>query len=81
MYKYKNICPAFVTRLKGLMEERKTTIKELAKAIELSEIDCEKLLRGKQFSLDCLTSIAVYYKVSCDYLIGISNDRTPRKWR
>jgi len=75
VYKYKNADTVFLKRIKLLMQENNTSIEELAKITELSVVDCDKVLRGKKCPLEAFVSIALHYRVTCDYLIGFVEDR------
>ena len=79
MYRYKGENSVFVKRVKLLMQENNTDLDELAKILNLSVIECDKMLRGKEPSYEVFIYLALHYKVSCDFIIGLSNDRARKK--
>ena len=69
--KYTSVFP---TRLRKLIEERKTTITAVAKALNISRQAVSLYADGStQPNIDKLVEIARFFNVSSDYLIGLSD--------
>ena len=61
----------FPSRLRKLMEERKTTQRELAQAIGVRPQTVSLYVQGQSFpDVNGLARIAIYFGISADYLIG-----------
>lgn len=67
----------FKDRLKGLRKEKGLTQDELAKCLEYtSRSTISKMEKGVVFpTVPNLISIAMFFKVSTDYLLGITDRR------
>jgi len=66
----------FPERLKALRKERNVTQVELGKFIDVSDRTCRKYESGEiEPTLSVLRSLAKYFGVSVDYLVGLSDDR------
>lgn len=67
----------FGNRLRMLLEERDIEGKEFAKMLHVQPPTLSNWLNGNRFPKDreMLTSIADYFNVSLDYLLGKSNTR------
>lgn len=64
----------FPTRLRGLIESKKTTITALANALKISRQSVSQYQDGTgQPNVDKLCKIAKYFNVSTDYLVGLSS--------
>lgn len=64
----------FSIRLTALMGERNVTVKDLAKALDFSEQAVRNYKNDERKpDLECLASIANYFCVSSDYLLGLSD--------
>lgn len=65
------------TRLRGLMEDSKTTQIELAKSLRISRQSVSQYMDGSmQPNAEKLSNIAKFFNVSSDYLLGRTNVRT-----
>lgn len=65
---------AFPTRLRGLIESRKTTITALANVLKISRQSVSQYQDGTgQPNVDKLCKIAKHFNVSTDYLVGLSS--------
>ena len=69
--KYFGVVP---TRLRGLIESRKTTITALANVLKISRQSVSQYQDGTgQPNVDKLCKIAQHFNVSTDYLVGLSS--------
>ena len=69
--KYFGVCPS---RLRGLIESRKTTITALANVLKISRQSVSQYQDGTgQPNVDKLCKIAQHFNVSTDYLVGLSS--------
>ena len=69
----------FSSRLRTLREERNLSRKEVAELLGVTKTQINDLEHGKTgTSMARLVVLAEYYKVSTDYLLGITDDPT---WR
>lgn len=65
-------------RIKELRIEAQLTQKELAQLLNVSQNTYSQYENGKrQISLDILIQLAVYYEVSTDYILNITDVDTP----
>lgn len=65
----------FAERIKGLRLENNLTQKELGEKLGYKKNSvCNWEARGKEPSFDVLLQIAILFKVSTDYLLGLEND-------
>nr|WP_300001690.1 helix-turn-helix transcriptional regulator [Tissierella sp.] len=61
----------FISRLKGLIEEKDITQKELAKAIDVTDVTISRYLNGDRSPrIDIVNRLAKYFNVSTDYLLN-----------
>ena len=68
----------FATRLRGLMEARKTTQKELAEIVGTTRQAISQYADGSvQPNVEKLFKMALFFKVSSDWLIGMNNIKSP----
>ena len=66
-------------RLKSLRKSSKTTQKSIATAIGVSEVSYQRFEYGTvRPSLETLITLADYFDVSLDYLVGRSDDPVRR---
>lgn len=64
----------FPTRLKELREENGLSLKQLAKEIGVTDIAISRWENGHRTpNIDALYSLAIYFKVSADYLLGLED--------
>jgi transcriptional regulator with XRE-family HTH domain len=69
---------AFSKRLYDLMDEKKISQKELAKGVDTSQQAIQQYIAMETSpKMDMFVAIADYLGVSCDYLLGRVNTRTP----
>lgn len=65
----------FGERLKELRLEKNLSIKALARELSVSDIAIGRWERGEHLpNIDYLKMIAIYFKVSADFLIGLRDD-------
>jgi len=71
----------FRERLRGLINERQIPLNKIGKSI-LSARSLENYLAGMNMpGADSLQQIAMYFGVSCDYLLGLSSIKElPAQW-
>ena len=67
-------------RLKDLREDRDLTQKQIAKILGRSQTTYSRYETGNlNVPVDILKKLAKFYKVSIDYLIGLTNEKRPYK--
>ena len=67
-------------RLKDLREDRDLTQKQIAKILGCSQTTHSRYETGNlNVPVDILKKLAKFYKVSIDYLIGLTNEKRPYK--
>ncbi|MCI9514946.1 MAG: helix-turn-helix transcriptional regulator [Oscillospiraceae bacterium] len=73
------VLPGFSERVKLLRKERKSRRKDMAVILECTESHYQKIEYGQinLFTLDLIT-LADYFNVSVDYLLGFSDRRKRR---
>ena len=61
-------------RIYDLREDESTTIRDLAKELQISESQLSRIESGKTatISSDILTGLARHFHVSTDYILGLS---------
>ena len=65
-------------RLKDLREDSDTTQSELAEYLHIKQNTYSQYENGqRQIPLEILISLAKYYNTSLDYLVGITNVKSP----
>lgn len=63
-------------RLRDLREDNDLTQKEIAEYLHIKQNTYSQYENGqRQLPIDVLVKLAEYYKVSTDYILGISNDK------
>ncbi len=68
----------FFTRLENLLDERNLSQKSFATELNIAPSTLNGYLRrGREPDYETLISIAKYFKVSIDYLLGVTNIRNP----
>lgn len=68
----------FSTRLENLLDERNLTQRQLATELHIAPSTLNGYLRrGREPDFDTLISLAEYFEVSTDYLLGATNIRRP----
>ena len=71
------ILPVFSTRLKSLRQEKHVTQKFMAEFLGKTERHYQDIEAGKiNVSTTMLMTLASYFDVSVDYLLGLQEDRT-----
>ena len=64
----------FSERLQDLREDKGLSIKQLAKELNFSDVAISRWERGLRIpNIEVLYKIALYFKVSADYLIGLED--------
>ena len=67
-------------RLKDWREDRDLTQKQIAKILGCSQTTYSRYETGNlNVPVDILKKLAKFYKVSIDYLIGLTNEKRPYK--
>lgn len=67
-------------RIRDLREDNDITQKQMAKILNCSQqVYSNYELGQRDIPTDILIRLALYYDVSTDYILGISNDRELRK--
>lgn len=67
-------------RLRDLREDRDLTQKDLAKLLNCSQSTYSRYETGKlNIPIDILKRLVGFYKVSIDYLLGLTNEKNPKK--
>lgn len=70
----------FRKRLKELLEEKQISQKELANAIQTTEVSISRYMSGdRQPKIYIVQKIAEYLNISSDYLLGITDSHTQQK--
>ena len=65
------------TRLRQIREEKEISRRELAEFLNVTKTQISDIENGKSgTNLDRFYQLCDYYKVSADYLLGITNDPT-----
>lgn len=68
----------FQTRLRELMQQEGTTQKELAKVVEMRPQTVSLYVTGQSVpDINTLKKISIFFNVSADYLLGLSDVATP----
>lgn len=68
----------FQTRLRELMKQQGTTQKELAKVVEMRPQTVSLYVTGQSVpDINTLKRISIFFNVSADYLLGLSDVATP----
>lgn len=68
------------TRIRGLMAEKRLTQLEVSQALNVSRSGVSDRLNGvKPVNLNELPALAHLLDTSIDYLLGLTNDRSPRR--
>ena len=68
----------FIFRLRKLLEQNNITKKELSLRIGVRDVTVSRYFSGQRIPrTDVIVSIANYFKVSTDYLLGISDIKNP----
>ena len=69
----------FGQRLRELRKQKKETQSDLAVVLGLKKAQiCEMEIGNSSTTLEKLALVCEHYKVSADYLLGLSDDPTPR---
>lgn len=67
-------------RIKKLREEKSLTQEEVSNAISVSKRIYNNYETGKQrLPLKILAALADYYDVSADYIVNLTDEKTPHK--
>ena len=65
-------------RIKDLREDRDITQKEIAAYLHVKQNTYSQYENGqRQLPIECLIALAKYYRVSTDYILGLTDDLTP----
>lgn len=69
-----------MNRLRELRNEKKLTTRELGEKLNISYVTISLLENGKQgFNDDYLRIFSKFFNTSTDYILGLSNERTPNE--
>ena len=67
-------------RIRDLREDNDITQKELAEYLHIKQNTYSQYENGqRQLPIDVLIALAVYYKTSTDYILGLTDERKPYK--
>ncbi len=67
-----------IERLKDIREDKDLTQEDVAKLLKTTQEQYSKYERGVRIiPIDRLATLAEYYNVSIDYLVGLTNERKP----
>lgn len=67
-----------IQRLKEIREDRDLTQKEICKVLNISQVVYSRYETGiRLIPIDKLVKLAEYYKVSIDYILGLTDEITP----
>ena len=65
-------------RIKDLREDSNLTQAEIAKHLHIKQNTYSQYENGqRQIPLSCLIALAKFYKTSTDYILGLTDTRTP----
>lgn len=65
-------------RIKDLREDHNLTQAEIAKMLHIKQNTYSQYENGqRQLPLSCLITLAKFYKTSTDYILGLTDKRTP----
>lgn len=65
-------------RIKDLREDSNLTQAEIAKHLHIKQNTYSQYENGqRQLPLSCLIALAKFYKTSTDYILGLTDTRTP----
>lgn len=65
-------------RIKDLREDADITQKQLADYLNIKQNTYSQYENGqRQIPIDALVKLAQYYNTSTDYVLGLTNERTP----
>ena len=67
-------------RLRDMREDSDVTQRELAEYLHIKQNTYSQYENGlRQLPLECLVALAMYYKTSTDYILGLTEERKPYK--
>ncbi len=67
-------------RLKDLREDKELLQKDIAKVLNITQTNYSKYELGKiNIPNDALKQLALFYKTSVDYILGLTNEIKPYK--
>ena len=67
-----------VTRIKDLREDNDVTQKEIASYLHIKQNTYSQYENGlRQLPIDTLIALAKYYKTSTDYILNLTDNKTP----
>ena len=64
----------FSERFRALKDKSEMTLKELSNALDISVPNLSQYMKGRERSYDILISIADYFDVTIDWLVGRETD-------
>ena len=65
-------------RIKELREDNDKTQKEIAEYLHIGQNTYSQYENGqRQIPIGCLIALAIYYKTSTDYLLGLTDEKKP----
>lgn len=67
-------------RLKEIREDRDITQKEIAGYLNIKQNTYSQYENGqRQLPIEALIKLAAFFKTSCDYILGVTNNPEPYK--
>jgi predicted XRE-type DNA-binding protein len=80
MWPESGLAGVVAARVRGLLAEQSMKQGDLAKVMDLSQASVSDRLRGvKRFDLNELPVLTAAFGVSVEYLLGLTDDRSPRR--
>ena len=71
----------YIKRIRDLREDRDITQKEIAEYLKITQQQYSLYEKGtRTLPIDLLIELSKYYKVSTDYILGLSDDSSTNKW-
>lgn len=67
-------------RIKDLREDRNLTQKDISEYLHVKQNTYSQYENGqRQLPISCLIALAEFYKTSTDYILGLTDDISPRR--
>ncbi len=66
----------YCQRIKDLREDKDLTQKDICQILKMKQPQYSRYERGERdLPLDILVMLSKFYNVSCDYILGLTNDK------
>jgi transcriptional regulator with XRE-family HTH domain len=77
-YFFINIKEVYKMRIKDLREDKDLTQQEVANYLHIKQNTYSQYENGqRQLPISCLIALAKLYKTSTDYILGLTDNKTP----